>query len=127
MKGKKDASTGHFDLDPALLEELFPSTDGAILHDFDEPSIAAVGRIISYTTAMGGMVTFYHSTHYECLSCSVRFGKRKRSLYLNSDDISTTELEQFANGIARAYLANLNSKGETQRPGEKPKKRKKGE
>lgn len=127
MTRKKDATIGHIDIDTAFLAEFFPSDDSAVLHDFDEPSLVAVGRVICYTAAMGGMVTFYHSAHYECLGLSVRFGQRKRSFYLDGNDISATELVRFADGVARAYLAHLNSRGETQRPGEKAKKRQKKE
>jgi hypothetical protein len=110
MKGKKYASTGNNNLDPALLEELFPSSDDSKLLNFDSLGLDALGRIIAYTTALGGTCTFYKRDADNVACLSLRIGERKRSLELANDDVDSTFLDQLANGVARIYLAKLQLK-----------------
>ena len=104
MKGKKNAPTGHININSEVLAELFPSDDSPVVHSFSESDLAAIGRIISYATVLGGLVTFYRSSTERSLCLSLRLGERKRALLLNGDDIDATFLEQLSNGLARAWL-----------------------
>ena len=111
MKGKKNASTGHLDIDTTLLEELFPSNDSFTLHSFSDDDLAAIGSLLSYAPAVGAMVTFFCSQSERNLCISIRFGQRKRSLQLNGDDVDSTFIRQLANGFQRIYLASLTDGG----------------
>lgn len=126
MKGKKNASTGHINLDPALLEELFPSNNDNQLLDFDSLGLDAIGRIIAYSTALGGGCTFYQRDSDNTTCLSLRVGERKRSLELSGDSVDSTFLDQLANGLARIYLARLQLQEATKLAGEAGKVKGKG-
>lgn len=125
MTRSKNAPTGHIDIDPKVLEELFPSNNSFALHSFADDDLAAIGRIISYCAAVGALVTFYGSSTERTVCLSLRVGQRKRSLELNGDDADTTFLGGIADTLARIYLASINDGGSSQEAKE-PTKRGKG-
>ena len=107
MKGKDNASIRHIDDESAFLEELFPGGDNNQLVDINEPDLVAFGQLISYTCALGSMVTFYGRAGDNSIGISVRLGKRKRSVIYSGDDIDTTTIVQFVNGLKLLYLHRL--------------------
>lgn len=126
MKGKKNASVGHLDIDAEILEEFFPRPNSAILDGFDEPSCLAIGRLITATAGVGGMVTFYYSDDNNCIGLTVRAGQRKRSLLLGGDDIDATFIESLANGMERIWVAKKQLEKATELAEEASKGKKKG-
>lgn len=121
MKRKKDEDTGNIEEEKAFLEELFPSSDDNQLVDINEPDLVTFGQLISYTAALGSMVTFYGRPGDNSIGISVRLGKRKRSVVYTGDDLDTVTLVHFVNGLKRLYLHRLTSRPES-REAHKPLK-----
>jgi hypothetical protein len=107
MSKKHDETTRDNNIEQALLEELFPTSDSNQLIDIDEPSLVAIGQLISYSSVLGGLVTFYGRAGDNGLGISVRIGKRKRGFVFDGDDISYQELVRFTDGFKRLYLHRL--------------------
>lgn len=104
MKGTNVPKTTIDTGEQALLEELFSDSDHLAILNLDGSYTDAIGTLIQYATAVGGMVTFYRGSAGDYIGISVRLGKRKRALSISGDDIDRRELEQFTDGFKRLWL-----------------------
>lgn len=107
MKEGKIASLVVIGEAETLLEQLFPSSNSNQLVDFNVADLATFGQLVSYACALGGLVTFYGRPAEQCIGVSVRLDKLKRSLSYSGDDLDTTIIVQFVNGLKVVYLKRL--------------------
>ena len=104
MRKTDDKTTGDNDGEQALLEELFSSADDSAIIDIDESYGNTIRALITYTVAVGGMATFYRGSSGDYIGCSIRLGKRKRSITFSGDDVDLRILTDFTDGIKRLWL-----------------------
>lgn len=111
MSARKNGKTQPSDIDPAVLEELFPDADDNPSVAFDFLSNAAFGRIVAAVALMGGMATIFRDSSDNSIGLSLRFGDRKRSYRFTGDDGDVVALEQLANFYHAAYAKTQRTEG----------------